>query len=70
MEEGGICMDRDIIRNIGGVIRNSADVPRGKGPESYQVAMKVAGMAADAGLALFAIAQCIRLMGNILKGKK
>jgi hypothetical protein len=70
MKGGSICMDRSITRGIGAAIRNSAEVPRGKGPKSAQVALRIAGMAADAAAALFAVATCIRIFSEIIKGKK
>ena len=63
-------MDKSVYKSIGAAIRNSAEVPRGKGPECARVALRVAGMAADAAAALFAVATCIRIFGEIIKGKR
>jgi len=63
-------MDKSVYKGVGSAVRNSAEIPRGRGPKSAQVALRIAGMAADAAAALFAVATCIRIFSEIIKGKK
>ena len=63
-------MDKAIFKSVGAAIRNSAEVPRGRSPRPAQVALRVAGMAADAAAALFAVSTCIRIFSEIIRGKK
>jgi hypothetical protein len=63
-------MDKSVYKGVGSAVRNLAEVPRGRGPKSAQIALRIAGMAADAAAALFAVATCIRIFSEIIKGKK
>ena len=60
---------KSLTYRIGRVIRNSS-LPKGKWPRSVQVDIRIAGMAADAAAALFAVATCIRTFNEIFKGKE
>ena len=70
MKEGDIFMDKSVYKGVGSAVRNLVEVPRGRGPKSVQTALKAAGMAADAAAILFAVATGLRVLSEIIKGKK